>query len=256
LSKLNIFKYKRALKLKNNRMVWSIVLILSMIAVGGNYVSEKRASRTIEDVPGWSWVMGGRTILIDAGHGGVDPGAVGTQNTLEKDVNLEISKRLQVLFSQAGSKVVMLREDDRDFGTSSKLMQRKREDLAYRIQTAVKTQADIYLSIHANSFPDQRQHGPQVFYHPNSEEGKGLAESIQENLNKVGSKKREAKSNQSYFILKNTDMIAVTIEVGFLSNIEEEKNLTKTEYQQRLAMAIFTGVGNYLSQEKAVVSDD
>ncbi len=250
----NIFKGK--IKLFDSKTIFSLVLVLSLIAVGGNYLNQKNTTRIINDVPGWSWVLGGKAVLIDAGHGGVDPGAVGTAKTLEKDVNLEISKRLQLLFHQAGSKVIMLREDDLDFGTSSKLLQRKREDLAYRIQTAMDCKADIYLSIHGNSFPDQRQHGPQVFYHPNSEEGKDLAESIQASLNKVGTKKRAAKSNQSYFILKNTEMVAVTIEVGFLSNPEEEQKLTQADYQQKLAMAIFEGVGNYLSQERPVVSDD
>ncbi len=240
----------------NKKKVTSIVIILSLVVIGGVYLKSKQAKGITNDVPGWSWVLGGKVITIDAGHGGVDPGAVGINNTLEKDVNLEISKRVQLLFEQAGSKVVMLREDDRDFGTSSKLLQRKREDLAYRIQQAMESNADIYLSIHANSFTDQRQQGPQVFYHPDSEEGKALATSIQDSLNKVGSKKRVAKSNQSYFILKNTDMVAVTIEVGFLSNPEEESNLRKADYQQRIAMAIFEGVGSYLAAEKPIISDD
>lgn len=247
---------KKRFELFNRKAILSIVLILSLAAVGGTYIHQKKTTKITNDIPGWSWVLGGKTITIDAGHGGVDPGAVGTNNTLEKDVNLEISKRLQALFTQAGSKVVMLREDDRDFGTSSKLMQRKREDLAYRIGTAMESQADIYLSIHANSFPDQRQYGPQVFYHPSSVEGKNLAENIQESLNKLSSKKRVAKANQSYFILKNTEMVAVTIEVGFLSNAQEEAKLKQADYQQKLAMAIFEGIGNYALGQRPVLSDD
>ncbi len=239
-----------------NKTILSIIIILSLVVVGGSYLREKRTTKITNDVPGWSWVLGGKTITIDAGHGGVDPGAVGVKGTLEKDVNLEISKRLQLLFTQAGSKVVMLREEDRDFGTSPKLLQRKREDLSYRIHTAMESYADIYLSIHANSFPDQRQYGPQVFYHPNSVEGKNLAESIQASLNKLSTKKRVAKANQSYFILKNTDMVAVTVEVGFLSNVQEEAKLKQVEYQQQLAMAIFEGIGNYAIGERPVLSDD
>ena len=229
-------------KLFSSRVILSVVLILSVIAVGGNYLNDKRATKISNDIPSWSWVLGGRTITIDAGHGGVDPGAVGANNTLEKDINLEVAKRVQLLFTQAGCNVVMIREDDRDFGTSNKLLQRKREDLAYRIQTAMNSYADIYLSVHGNSFPDPRQYGPQVFYHPESEEGKKLAESIQASLNKLSTKKRVAKGNQSYYILKNTDMVAVTIEVGFLSNPEEEAKLNDPDYQQQLAMAIFEGV--------------
>jgi len=240
----------------NSRVIFSVVLVLSVIAVGGNYLIDKRATKISNDIPSWSWVLGGRTITIDAGHGGVDPGAVGANNTLEKDINLEVAKRVQLLFVQAGCNVVMIREDDRDFGTSSKLLQRKREDLAYRTQIAMDSYADIYLSIHGNSFPDPRQYGPQVFYHPESGEGKKLAESIQASLNKLSTKKRVAKDNQSYYILKNTGMIAVTIEVGFLSNPEEEAKLNNPEYQQQLAMAIFEGVANYIATLASTTVND
>jgi len=239
----------------NRRVITGAVLIFGIIFAGGMWL-HTQPKKVTDDVPGWSWVLGGRIITLDAGHGGVDPGAIGVNNTLEKDINLEISKRLQMLFNQAGSRVIMLREDDRDFGTSSKLFQRKREDLAFRIETAKQSNADVYLSIHANSFQDPRQNGPQVFYHPDSEDGKRLAENLQDSLNKVGTKKREAKANQSYFILKNSDMVAVTIEVGFLSNAQEEIRLNQAEYQQRLSMAIFEGVGTWLAAEKSVVSDD
>lgn len=250
------FKGKSRFKHLGIKTALSTVVILSILVVGAGYISDKRTAKITNDIPGWSWVLGGKSIMIDAGHGGVDPGAVGKNKVLEKNVNLEISKRLRLLLSQAGSKVVMLREDDRDFGTSSKLLQRKREDLAFRIQTALESHVDIYLSIHANSFPDQRQYGPQVFYHPDSTEGKDLAESIQTSLNKLSTKKRAAKANQSYFVLKNTEMLAVTIEVGFLSNAEEEAKLIQADYQQKMAMAIFEGLGNYALKEKPVISDD
>lgn len=253
---MKIVKKIKKTNVINIKAIVSAIIIISVIAVGGAYIKDKKTTKTVNDIPSWSWILGGKAITIDAGHGGVDPGAIGINNTLEKDVNLEIAKRLQLLFTQAGSKVIMLREDDRDFGTSSSLRQRKREDLAYRIQMAMESKADIYLSIHGNSFPDTRQYGPQVFYHPDSELGKDLAESIQASLNKLSTKKRSAKANQSYFILKNTEMVAVTIEVGFLSNPQEEAKLKQAEYQQNLALAIFEGLGNFALGEKPVLSDD
>lgn len=240
------FKRLNRFDLFNRKIIIGIVIALFIIVIGGKAVLQK-TTKVDNTIPGWSWVLGGKTIFIDAGHGGVDPGAIGYNNTLEKDVNLAIAQRLNLLLTQAGCKVVMLREEDRDFGTSNKLMQRKREDLAYRIQTAVEANADIYLSIHANSFPDPREYGPQVFYHPNSPEGGKLAVSIQERLNTLSERERSAKANQSYFILKHTDMVAVTIESGFLSNSEEEMKLTQADYRQRVAMAIFEGLGNYLT---------
>lgn len=243
--------------LKN--IIFSLLLV-GVVVVGSKTLMDNRAMKISKDmsgdVPSWSWVLGGRSITIDAGHGGVDPGAIGITKTLEKDINLAVSKRLQLLFTQAGSKVIMLRDEDRDFGTSPALLQRKREDLAYRTQVAVESHADIYLSIHGNSFPDATQYGPQVFYHPESKGGKALAESIQESLNRLSTKKRVAKANQSYFILKNTDMTAVTIEVGFLSNPTEEAKLINADYQQQLAMAIFEGVGYYAMEMKPVLNDD
>ncbi len=246
--KQNSFKKRNKLNLYNRRVIICIVIGLFIVISGGSLLLQK-ATRVNNVVPGWSWVLGGKTVFIDAGHGGVDPGAVGYNNTLEKDINLEVAKRLHLLLSQAGCNVVMLREEDRDFGNSNKLMQRKREDLAYRIKEAVETEADIYLSIHANSFPDSSQFGPQVFYHPNSPEGEKLAVSIQERLNRLSEKQRSAKANQSYFILKNTGMVAVTVEMGFLSNPEEETKLNQADHQQKLAMSIFEGLGNYLAKE-------
>lgn len=244
----NSFKKRDRINLFNRRVIIGIVVGLFIIIAGGSLLLQK-ATKVNNEIPGWSWVLGGKTVFIDAGHGGVDPGAVGYNNTLEKDINLEVSKRLHLLLSQAGCNVVMLRQEDRDFGNSNKLMQRKREDLAYRIKAAVESEADIYLSIHANSFPDPAQFGPQVFYHPNSPEGEDLAVSIQEKLNTLSEKQRIAKANQSYFILKNTGMVAVTVETGFLSNQEEETKLNQAEHQQKLAMAIFEGLGNYLTKE-------
>ncbi|MFA6807729.1 MAG: N-acetylmuramoyl-L-alanine amidase [Eubacteriales bacterium] len=242
---LNNIKQNKFREPLPNKKILGLIVVVVLIIFGVITLNIKKA----ENVPGWNWGLGDRVIVIDAGHGGVDPGAIGSNNTLEKDVTLEISKRLQSLFVQAGGKVIMIREEDRDFGQSDKLFQRKREDLIQRIEMATNSGGDIFLSIHANSFPDKKQSGPQVFYHAQSVEGKVLAESIQDTLNEVGSRKRTAKSNQSFFILKNTNQIAVTIEVGFLSNPEEEMKLTQPKYQQNIAMAIYEGTASYYNNK-------
>lgn len=203
------------------------------------------------DEKSWSWTVGNQTILIDAGHGGVDPGAVGKNNTLEKDITLAVSKRLKALVQQAGGRAVMVREEDVDLGTAQGLLKRKREDLAQRIQLAEDTQSDVYLSIHANSFPNEKSSGAQVFYQSNSPEGKLLAQCIQEELNKVVGVKRVAKGNQDLFILKKANRAAVTIELGFLSNAEEEKKLNESDYQQQLSVAVYQGLANYLGKSQS-----
>lgn len=200
----------------------------------------------------WSWSIGNQVVLIDAGHGGVDPGAVG-KNSLEKDITLNISKRLKVLIQQAGGNPVMVREEDVDLGTAQGLAKRKREDLAQRIQLAKDSQADVYLSIHVNSSPNNKLTGPQVFYHADSPEGKLLALSIQTELNKLSGTKRIAAGNQELFILKKADQAAVTVEVGFLSNLAEEQKLNETDFQQQLSVAIYQGLSEYFSKQQSLV---
>lgn len=194
----------------------------------------------------WSWTVGNQTILIDAGHGGVDPGAVGKNNSLEKDITLAVSKRLRVLVQQAGGKAIMVREEDVDLGTAQGLLKRKREDLAQRIQLAKDQQVDVYLSIHVNSSPIEKLTGPQVFYYADSSGGKLLAQCIQEQLNLLAGGKRVAKGNQELFILKKADCAVAMIELGFLSNAQEEQKLNDPNYQQQLAVAVYQGLANYL----------
>jgi len=197
----------------------------------------------------WSWTLGNRVVVIDAGHGGVDPGAVGKGKVLEKDVTLAVSKRLQALVQQSGTKTIMVREDDSDLGTSQGLLKRKREDLAQRIQLAMDAQAEVYISIHANSFPDAKLTGAQTFYHLDSPEGKLLAQSIQQELNSMTNGKRGIKGNQDIYVLKKAHQAAVTVELGFLTNLEEEQLLTTPEYQQKLAIAIYQGLSVYFSKQ-------
>lgn len=228
--------------IKRRKVFWGIVftllLTLALVAVING-----------RDREIWSWTLGNRVVVIDAGHGGVDPGAVGVSQVLEKDITLGVSKRLQVLVQQSGARAIMVREDDRDLGASQGLLKRKREDLAQRIQLAMDSQAEVYLSIHANSFPDPKLTGAQTFYHADSLEGKLLAQSIQQELNNMTNGKRVAKGNQDIYVLKKANQAAVTIELGFLSNQEEEQLLTTPEYQQMLAIAIFQGLSVYFSKQ-------
>ncbi|AFM39592.1 N-acetylmuramoyl-L-alanine amidase CwlD [Desulfosporosinus acidiphilus SJ4] len=196
----------------------------------------------------WSWVLGNKVVVIDAGHGGVDPGAVGKNKVLEKDITLAVAKRLQAHIQQSGAKAIMVRDEDEDLGTSQGLLKRKREDLSQRIKLAMEAQADVYISIHANSFPNEKLTGAQIFYNSDSPEGKLLAQSIQEKLNLITNGKRVIKANNEIYVLKKAHQAAVTVEVGFLSNPSEEQLLTKPEYQEKLAVAIYQGLDDYFSK--------
>lgn len=199
--------------------------------------------------------MGSRIVVIDAGHGGVDPGAVSKNKVLEKDITLAVSKMLKNYVQQGGGKAIMVREDDRDLGTSEGLLKRKREDLAQRLQLALDSQADLYLSIHVNSYPNEKLTGSQVFYYSDSQESKILAQSIQKSLNEMVNGKRVAKGNKELFILKKARQASVTIELGFLSNQTEEKLLQDPQYQQKLAWAIYQGLCEYFDKVQERMSE-
>ncbi len=196
-----------------------------------------------------SWQVINQKIVIDPGHGGVDPGAQGPGGTLEKDVNLAISMHLAEYLRQAGADVVMVREDDRDLSHSEHgYSKRKREDLIARVQLVNDVEPIILVSIHANSFPSDQWSGAQTFYRAGSEEGEKLAKAIQKSLtNIMGNTDRKAKSIDSY-LLNNIAATGVLVEVGFLSNPQEEKKLADEAYQKKLAWAIFNGIANFINQ--------
>jgi len=225
---------------RRNAIILGITLAFIMtLALGWGFLGQDKRI--------WSWTLGNRVVVIDAGHGGVDPGAVGKGLVLEKDVTLAVSKRLQSLIQQGGAKTIMVREDDSDLGTSVGLLKRKREDLAQRIQLAKDVQAEVYISIHANSFPNANLTGAQTFYHSDSPESKLLAQSIQQELNSMTNGKRVIKANQDIYVLKKAHQAAVTVELGFLSNLVEEQLMTTPDYQEKLAIAIYKGLSVYFS---------
>lgn len=191
--------------------------------------------------------ISGRTIVIDAGHGGVDPGAVSGSGVLEKDVTLAISKELENLLQRAAVYVILTRHGDYDLADSSELnlLQRKRQDLDRRVKIAEEAQADLYVSIHANYFPSPRWSGAQTFYYEGSTEGQNLARTLQTELvRNLGPNNRLARPGD-FRVLRTTSMPAAMVEVGFLSNPREASLLADAEYQGRVAMAIFQGLLRY-----------
>ncbi|MGI6624135.1 MAG: N-acetylmuramoyl-L-alanine amidase [Limnochordia bacterium] len=191
--------------------------------------------------------ISGRTIVIDAGHGGIDPGAVSAQGVLEKDVTLAISQELEYLLKRAAVYVVMVRRGDYDLADSSEvnLLNRKRQDLSRRVQIAEQAQADLYISIHANYFPSPIWSGAQTFYFEGSGQGEHLAKTLQTELvRNLGPNHRLARPGD-FRVLRDTSMPAAMVEVGFLSNPREAALLSQTSYQKQVAAAIFSGILRY-----------
>lgn len=188
-----------------------------------------------------------RQVVIDAGHGGNDPGKVGVDQCLEKDINLIIAKKVKTLLEQQDIEVFMTREDDNGL-YEEQTSNKKVQDMKNRCAIINEKQPDCVVSIHQNSYHEESVSGAQVFYYGTSEEGKKLAEVIQQKLISYidPQNHRQAKANSSYYLLKKTEVPIVIVECGFLSNWEETKKLQDDNYQNQIAWAVAMGILSYL----------
>ncbi len=219
-----------------------IELFMAFLLLIGAIVASKKLSEIVEDVSSKNLKKEEVLIVIDPGHGGEDPGKVGVNEALEKDINLKIAEKLRVLLKDEGIQIVMTREDD--FVPES-----KKEDLQKRVELIHEVNPDIVVCVHQNSFTDQTVAGPQVFYHGDSEISKKIAQTLQEELWLVDEEnKREIKGNESYFMLSETKVPTVIVECGFLSNANDAEKLITEEYQDKIAQAICTGITKWLDK--------
>lgn len=195
-----------------------------------------------------------KTIILDPGHGGEDPGAVSDYSGLkEKDATLAISLKAKELLEAKGYKVIMTREEDKlEYDPDLKNIVKKRmQDLERRKRIMDESGADLAVSIHLNKFQETQYHGAQAFYPPGSDEGRKLAISIQKTIKEMvdPENRREAlEQARPMIILKDYKIPTAIVECGFLSNKEEEKKLATEEYQNKLAEAIVEGIIRYLKQ--------
>lgn len=185
------------------------------------------------------------------GHGGNDPGKVGVDGSLEKDINLEIAKKLKAYLEASDVEVVMTREEDKGL-YGEKDSRKKMADMKKRCDLINETKPELVVSIHQNSYHEEYVHGAQVFYYANSTKSQELAEMIQQvmalELDKDNA--RKAKANDSYYLLKKTSTPIVIVECGFLSNYEEAQKLSSELYQEKVAWAIHMAIMQYLNQEQ------
>jgi len=201
-----------------------------------------RASK-VQTVETFAMPVNRRVIVIDAGHGGFDPGVIGVSGLEEKTINLAIAEKLQILLEAGGAHVIMTRIDD------SAIARTKRADMDSRRKIANESDADIFISIHANSYPCASVRGAQAFYYTGSEQGKLLAELIQDQFRQLLDRnKRNATGNENYYVLKRITIPSVLVETGYLTNPNESKLLTGEEYQYKVAWAIYMGVLNFFAQ--------
>lgn len=194
-----------------------------------------------------------RTIILDAGHGGEDGGAVGQSVLLEKEINLSITMKLQDLLRLSGFDVIMTREVDSFIGDNSlpTLEERKKSDMQKRLQIIKDHPNGIFVSIHQNHFDNSALNGAQVFYSINHENSAILASSIQNSIVTLlqNDNERISKAGENtIYLLRNAQVPAVIVECGFLSNAAEAAQLCDEEYQNQMAFSIFCGILDYYAE--------
>lgn len=193
-------------------------------------------------------------IVIDAGHGGEDGGAVADDGTVEKDINLKISLSLRDLFKKAGYNVTMTRDKDTSLYNSDEktIKSKKTADMKKRLEIYNSRSDNIIISIHQNKFEEKKYSGAQVFYSPNNESSQVLAETVRKSIVSSVQKdnKRETKeATKSIYLLYNTPQPAIIVECGFLSNNNELSLLKDEKYQNKIAYAIFNGTLDYIKKD-------
>ena len=187
----------------------------------------------------------GKVIYIDAGHGGLDPGAM-YKNIKEKDINLSLSLKLEDVLSHYGAIVYQTRYGDYDLSVTNTI-NRKRSDLSRRSNIINKSQCDLFVSIHLNAENSETWSGPQVFYDDINSENEEIAKIIQEELNKELKSHREYKITNDMYLQKRIERPGVLIEVGFLSNPNDRYLLQKDEYQDKVVNTISKAIIKYFN---------
>ncbi len=192
-----------------------------------------------------------RVIVIDAGHGGIDGGA-SANGSLEKNINLAVSKYLKSYLEQSGARVVMTRESDTALGgLENTTREKKRADLRERKNIVNNTTPDVFVSIHQNFFGESKYKGAQVFYETNNINSFKLAQIVQESIinNVDKSNTRTAvEISKTKVLFQDLKVPAILVECGFLSNKEEAELLKTKEYQQKMAYGIYLGIAQYFCQ--------
>lgn len=218
-----------------------VMTLLFFSNISNNCYALSNDIKEVDLMPGHNY-----TIVIDAGHGGSDPGSIGYKTKVkESDLNLKLAKMLKQKLESAGINIVMTRTDDKAM-LEGKGKKWKKEDMKLRKELIKSVRPNMVISIHQNSYTNHRLRGSQVFYDNNSEISKQIADFIQSEFKTNLDKSIKATSPGDYFMLKCTYAPSVLIECGFLSNEEDEKLLLTDEYQAKIIDCIYKGIIKFL----------
>lgn len=241
----DVMKKGLFLILKSKHLVVLVLIFLTSVILGGVIYTHKsvNTSTSVTEYP---------TVIIDAGHGGVDGGTQSDSGVLEKDINLSISQKLKEILDSNGFKTVMVRSDDRLIydDNCTTVRSQKSSDLHNRLKIMKNHPGCIFLSIHQNHFTESKYKGAQVFYRPDHYNSKILAESIQKSIIsslQTDNTRQIKPCTSEIFLIYNAVSTAVMIECGFLSNRQEAESLNNDLYQKSMAMAIAQGLIDFFT---------
>ena len=225
-------------------------LHLTLVLIGCFLVLAVCARITERALPTAADTLNKPVIVLDAGHGGLDSGAVGTSGVLEKDINLSIVLTLRDMFEMSGFEVVLTRDEDisiYDPGVEG-IREQKLNDMDNRLEIIQSYPDSIFLCIHQNNFTDPRYFGGQMFYNNNNPKNRTLAQIMQNKFAQLqpGNGREIKLSGNELYLLRFNKNPSLMIECGFLSNPEEEQQLSTWEYQQKVAFTIYGGVMEFL----------
>ncbi len=220
-----------------NKNMLRVLLLVCLIAISS--IMAYSVSSLVSAVPKSQYC-----VVLDAGHGGIDGGSRGKSGVYERDLNLAVTKKIKKLLNTLGVDVIETRKTE-DGLYETFVHGFKQKDMKERRKIIQNSNAQLVVSVHMNYFGDSKARGAQVFYKPNSEISKGLAENMQKLFVNNLVEARKTPSKGDFFILTCTDKPGVLVECGYLSNSEEETLLLSEEYQNKLAYQIFCGIVSF-----------
>lgn len=225
----------RILVLKKRQFMLGVIpLVLTLALIGSTAFIPEFAN------------LAGQTVVIDAGHGGIDPGG-NRPGIDEKDINLAIALELRDILQSHGATVVMTRDKDMELSgmcDNPRVVGRYHRDLAARLEFIAESRAQFFISIHANTAARESQRGAEVYYSNKSTASKTLAECIHFELKKVSPSSPKAQPG-NYFVLRRSPVPATLVEVGYLTNAQDRALLVQQEHRHKLAEAIARGISTY-----------
>jgi len=231
-----------------------IFVVIAIIITG---VSIFRVSEVSQEAINFMPITN-KTIVLDAGHGGIDSGTSSDDKTIfEKDINLGITLKLKELIESSGGLVILTRDDDSSLyeeSESKTIRQKYNENLKNRKKIVNESNADMFISIHLNYFTQSKYYGAQTFYQEGDSDGKVLAKCIQDELKRVvnNDNNRVIKPRNNLYLLKDCKIPSALIECGFLSNEKEAKLLSDEDYQEKIAWAIYAGIQKYFDENENI----